>query len=184
MHMPLSPRARLGDAAGFTLVELLIVIVIVGLLASLAIAAHRRARVQANEVATIAALRTINDAQYAFAQTCGNQRFAPSLAALGAPLPTTGHGFLSPDLATDPILEHGYQLVMTATPLDDGTRSCLNEAPASAYFLTADPQVPGISGARYFGTNGDRALFEDSVTFVGTMPETGAPGHGSELRAP
>lgn len=184
MQMPVPRRGRLADAAGFTLVELLIVIVIVGLLASLAMAAHRRARVQADEAATIAALRTINDAQYAFAQTCGNQRFAPSLTALGAPVPTTGHGFISPDLASDPVVGHGYQVVMTAPPLEDGTVSCLNDAPAASYLVTADPLVPGISGSRYFGTNTDRAIFEDTATFVGTMPETGAPGHGSELRTP
>jgi prepilin-type N-terminal cleavage/methylation domain-containing protein len=184
MQMSRPRGGRLAGAAGFTLIELLIVIVIVGLLASLAMAAYRSARVRAHEVTTIAALRTINDAQYAFAQTCGNQRFAPSLAALGTPVPTTGRGFLSPDLAIDPVVGHGYQVVMTATPLTDGTLSCLNEAPAAGYFLTADPLVPGISGVRFFGTNSDRALFEDSATFVGTMPETGAPGHGSELRAP
>lgn len=169
---------------GFTLIELLIVIVIVGLLAALGMAAYRNARVRANEVATIAALRAINDAQFAFAQGCGNQRFAPSLAALGTPMPTTGRAFLSPDLAVDPAANHGYQIVMTATPLTDGTRSCTGEAPAPGYQVTADPLLPGFSGLRFFGTNRDRALFEDTATFVGTMPEDGAPGHGSELRAP
>ena len=47
----------------------------------------------------------INQAQFAFAQACGNQRYAPTLAGLGTPMPTTGQAFLSPDLAADPLIE-------------------------------------------------------------------------------
>ena len=131
----------------------------------------------------MASLRTINDAQFAYAQACGNQRFAPTLMSLGKPMPTTGQAFLSPDLAAaDPVVHQGYQIAMGGTPLTDGTQSCTGDAPVSTYQVTADPVTPGFSGIRYFATNSDRALFEDTVTFVGTMPETGAPPHGSEIK--
>jgi prepilin-type N-terminal cleavage/methylation domain-containing protein len=170
-------------AAGFTLVELLIVVSIIALLASISIALYRNARVQANEAGAVAALRAINDAQFAFAQTCGNQRYSPTLAGLGVPVPATGKGYLGPDLAVaDPVVHQGYTLVLTATVLTDDTRTCNAEAAASSYQVTADPLNPGLSGVRFFGTNTDRAIFDDIATFVGNMPENGAPGHGSEIR--
>ena len=35
---------------------------------------------------------------------------------------------------------------------------------------------------RFFGINVDRVLFEDAQTFKENMPESGAPGHGAEVR--
>lgn len=168
---------------GFTLIELLIVMAIVGILAATAMAGHRIARARANEVAAISALRAINEAQVAFSMTCGNQRYAPTLASLGAPAPTTGVAFLSPDLTSgDPVAKSGYQIAMAGTPVTDDVLTCTNVAPVESYQVTADPLSPGVTGNRFFGTNTDRALFEDAATFTGNMPERGAPGHGAELR--
>lgn len=179
----MQPSRRPLTASGFTLVELLIVIAIVGLLASISMAIYRTARVRGDEAGAIVALRAINDAQFAYAQGCGNQRFAPTLVSLGTPMPTTGNGFLSPDMvASDPLPHQGYQIAMGGDVLTDGTRSCTGDAPLASYQVTADPLNPGLSGIRSFGTNTDRALFEDTATFAGNMPQTGAPGHGSELR--
>ena len=172
-----------SGAAGFTLVELLIVFAIVGLLASISMAIYRNARVRGNEAGAIASLRAINDAQFAYAQACGNQRFAPTLLSLGTPMPTTGKGFLSPDLAAaDPVVHQGYRVAMAGTVLTDGTRSCTGDAPLSSYQVTADPANPGLSGNRFFASNTDRVIYEDTETFIGKMPETGEPQHGSEIK--
>ena len=65
--------------------------------------------------------QAINQAQFAFAQACGNQRYAPTLASLGTPMPTTGQAFLSPDLAADPLTQERLQFVMGGTVVtDDG----------------------------------------------------------------
>jgi prepilin-type N-terminal cleavage/methylation domain-containing protein len=177
------PAARRLDRAGFTLVELLIVVSIIALLAAVSMALYRNARVRGDEAGAVASLRAINDAQFAYAQSCGNQHYAPTLVSLGKPMPTSGQAFLSLDLAaTDPVVHQGYQIALGGTALTDGTQSCTGEPPVSAYQVTADPVTPGLSGIRYFATNADRALFEDTVTFVGTMPETGAPPHGSEIK--
>jgi len=168
---------------GFTLIELLIVLAIVGLIAGVAMAQYRTVRVRGNEVAAIAALHAIGQAQFAFAQSCGNQRYAPTLVALGTPMPTTGNAFLSPDMTVaDPLVKSGYTFVLGGTAVTDNGLTCTGVTPVASYQVSADPVNPGISGMRFFGTNTDKAIFEDTATFAGNMPETGNPGHGIELR--
>ncbi len=167
---------------GFTLIELLIVLSIVGVLASVSMAFYWSARVRGGEAAAVATLQTIDQAQFAFAQACGNQRYAPTLAGLTTPMPTTGHGFLSADLGADPLLKTGYRFEMTGTVVTDGGLTCTGLNPVESYQVTADPERPGQSGIRFFATNTDRVVYEDTVTFVGNMPETGAPGHGRETK--
>jgi hypothetical protein len=160
----------------------LIVVAIVGILAAVSMGVYIHARVQGNEASAIATLGAVNQAQFAFAQACGNQHYAATLAALAAPLPTTGSAFLSPDLGADPLIKSGYQFLLTGTPLNFEYRSCLEQQLLDRYALTADPLHAGALGARYFGTNTDRIMFVDTASFVGSMPETGPPPHGTELK--
>jgi hypothetical protein len=153
---------------------------------SISVAGYRHARIRGGEAAAIAALEAINQAQFAFMQTCGRQRFAPSLTSLGT-APPGGAPFLSPDLTqADQVSKSGYGLQMSGTAVEEpGLQpTCTGVTPVIAYQATADPLSPGISGIRYFRTNSDRGLYEDTTTFAGNMPETGAPGHGRELSAP
>jgi Tfp pilus assembly protein PilE len=156
---------------------------IVAILLSISTAIYRQMKARGGEAAAIAALDAINQAQFAYMQSCGNQRYAPSLADLGKPMPTTGAGFLSPDLAVEgeEVVKSGYVLRMSGTAVTDETKTCSGATPLGGYQLTADPTVAGASGARYFGTNTDRVIFEDFETFYGHMPERGAPQHGREL---
>lgn len=173
------------NARGFTLVELLIVMVILGVVLSLSIAGYRHARMRGGETSAIATLEAINQAQFAFMQTCGGQRYAPTLTALGTPVPG-GAPFLSPDLVQgDQIVKSGYVVQMAGTAVEEpGTLACTGVVPVTGYQATADPVTPGSSGIRHFGTNADRILYEDTATFTGNMPETGPPAHGRELVAP
>ena len=173
---------RRPQAAGFTLIELLVVVAIVAVVSALAMAGYRHMRSSAGEAIAAATLQTINQAQFAFAQTCGDQRYSPTLAGLAVPAPTTKSAFISPDLAADPVDKSGYRFVMAGTPDPDARQSCNGLAPVAAYQVTADPLVPGVRGTFFFGTNADRVIYYDTASFAGNMPERGAPGHGSEVK--
>jgi prepilin-type N-terminal cleavage/methylation domain-containing protein len=67
-HAELPPMARPGQAAGFTLVEIMIVVAIIGLLAAIALPAYAKVRYNAQNARYIADVRTAKNAfiQYSF----------------------------------------------------------------------------------------------------------------------
>lgn len=167
---------------GFTLVELLVVMAIVAVLATLGVAGYRLARLRSAEASAVGALGSINQAQFAYFQTCGNQRYAPSLSSLGVPVPG-GDSFLSPDLTSaDVLVKSGYQIQMGGEAVTDAATTCTGATPITSYHVTADPVTPGVTGVRFFGSNSDRVIYEDTTTFTGNMPPAGAPSHGAEIR--
>src|SRR3989440_12819608 len=77
---------------GFSLIELLIVVVIIGIIAAIAIPNLLAARRSANEGSAISATRTLHGAQMTYASTYGNGNYAGAttlgatgLATLGTP---------------------------------------------------------------------------------------------------
>jgi prepilin-type N-terminal cleavage/methylation domain-containing protein len=172
-----------SSESGFTLVELLVVFAVVALLASAAMVGYRQARIRSAEASAVSALNSINQAQFTYMQTCGKQRYAPTLVALAQPAPGNEQGFVSPDLAvSDPLQKSGYLIQMTGTPATEGEQTCTGLVPLDRYKITADPLTPGTSGNRFYGTNGDRVIYADTQSYAEDMTETGAPGHGAEIR--
>ena len=169
---------------GFTLIELMIVIAIIGILLAMAFTEYRGMQAKGNEASALASMRSITVAQWQFALTCGRTKYAATLDALAQPVPQTGHAFLSPDLAQPGSFEKsGYVFQMIAKPLDTVGPACNGAAVADGYVVTADPAKPGLTGRVFYGVNGDRIIFSDQEkTFSGNMPETGAPQHGVELK--
>jgi prepilin-type N-terminal cleavage/methylation domain-containing protein len=181
-HGPRSTGERRHES-GFTLLELLVVLAIVALLASVAMAGYRQARMRSAESSAVTTLNTLNRGQFLFMQSCGKQHYAPTLVALATPAPGDEHGFVSPDLAvSDPLVKSGYFFELTGTPATEGEQTCTGAVPLDRYRITADPMTFGVSGSRYYGTNTDRVIYEDRETFRDNMPETGAPGHGTEIK--
>jgi prepilin-type N-terminal cleavage/methylation domain-containing protein len=169
---------------GFTLIELMIVIAIIGILMAVAFTEYRGMQAKGNEASALSSMRSIAIAQWQFALTCGNTKYAATLPSLGQPVPSTGHAFLSPDLSLPNSFEKsGYTFQMAAKPLDNTPPACNGAPVADGYAATADPVKPGVSGSAYFGVNADRVLYTDpQQTFTGTLPESGAPPHGSEVK--
>ncbi len=67
---------------GFSLIELLIVVVIIGIIAAIAIPNLLASRRSANEGAAISALRTLHGAQMTYRTTYGNGNYAPTMTDL------------------------------------------------------------------------------------------------------
>ena len=174
---------RFRNSDGFTLMEVLVVAAIVAVLAGAAMVGYRQSKIRAAEASAVSSLRSLNQGQFLYMQSCGRQRYAPTLVALGTPAPGDEHAFVSADLAvSDPLPKSGYIIQMAGTPATEGDQTCTGLVPLSGYQITADPEIPGTTGRHFYGTNGDRVIYDDLETFQNKMPETGPPGHGAEIK--
>lgn len=140
---------------GFSLIELLIVVVIIGIIAAIAIPNLLAARRSANEGSAASSLRTIHGASATYQATTGNGSFpdpdnGPSAAGLGV---------LNANNLVDAVLgggtKSGYDFTYESFDFAVGTN------PAS-FSCVGDPQqVTGITmtGTRAFGIATDGVLY-------------------------
>jgi type IV pilus assembly protein PilA len=140
--------------SGFTLIELLIVVAIIGIIAAIAIPSLLRARVSANESATIGDVRTVLSSQAAY-QSANGGFFESNFACMTQKggcvpaAPTSSPTFLDSQIAALTTKSGYVRAIPTlGTPVVDP-----NTSPSSvtAYVYAASPTQQGQSGVRGFG---------------------------------
>jgi len=159
---------------GFSLIELLIVVVIIGIIAAIAIPNLLAARRSANEGSAISTLRMTHGAQVTYSSTTGQGNYAPTFAALGAV------GLVDAVLGS-------------ATPLKSGYNFNTNNAPSTTavpalFAVVANPQTVGgitATGTRSFGIATEGVLYgapaASTTTFTATTGALNSPTGSAPL---
>jgi len=133
--------------AGFSLIELLIVVAIILIIAAIALPNLMAARMSANEASAVQSLRTIQSAETAYATTFPSVGFSATLANLGGGGGAACTATPAQACLIDSILaggnKSGYVIVWTGDGL----------TPSVSYNINADPSVRGGTGRRSFFTN-------------------------------
>ena len=142
-------NANRGAEAGFTLVELLIVMSVILIIITLAIPSYEHVHIKANETSAIASVRMLNSMETEYNSNYPIHGFACSLATLGG---KTGSGSPTPEAAQliPDDLATGSKAGYNFTISNCQKNTVNNVDQFNSYLITATPVSQGKSGNRTF----------------------------------
>ena len=161
---------------GFSLIELLIVVVIIGIIAAIAIPNLLASRRSANEGSAVSAMRTLHGAQMTYASTYGNANYA---GAVGAGTTAALSELATPGLVDNVLgsgTKAGYNFV-------GGRIASTATAPAQFYFsaIPASTAAVTATGSRRFCVATEGVLMTDSVAPSTIYADTAACQAGTPM---
>lgn len=136
---------------GFSLIELLIVVAIIGVIASIAIPNLLASRRAANEGSSVTSLRVIHSSNAAFQATTGGGNYAADFTALA------NANLIDPVLAS--ANKSGYTYQLTSTPRTETTLATF-----TATSIPANASGVLQSGTRRFGLTETGVIYFDTDT--------------------
>lgn len=161
---------------GFSLIELLIVVVIIGIIAAIAIPNLLASRRAANDGSAISSLRTLHGAQLTYAATYGAGEYAGSSGALDnsglSALAAANVNLIDGSLGSG--FKSGFQYI--------GQRTVSSpSAPATFVFIGYPQSATGVTatGTHHFGITTDGVILQTADASTAFM--VGCPPAGCSL---
>jgi type II secretory pathway pseudopilin PulG len=184
---------RLGQGSGATVAIVAVVVVVVGIfavgiVAAIAIPSLLRARVSANEAATIGDLRTMVSAQAAYASA--NRGFHDQPQCLLSPVdcipgyPSAAPTFLDSAIVSAD-LRHGYRFRFVAgpeAPPEVRQQGQVSPTSLAGFAYVAEPAQPGQTGVRAFCAEASGIICVDPDGRMGEVSEGTCPADCSPLQ--
>ncbi len=137
------------SSRGFSLIELLIVVAVIGIIAAIAVPNLVQSKKAANEASAISSVRNLTTAEITYASTVGAGSFGTLAQMLSS-------GFI------DNVLGAGSK---------DGYNFSVSATGSTAFTVTAVPATPG--------TTGERGFFSDQTGVIRYTTNGSAPGASS-----
>ena len=162
---------------GFSLIELLIVIVIIGILASLAVAGLLASKRSANEGSAVSTMRLVHGAQMTYATSYGSGEYAGDIGAGTTQVFSVLKGLKLVDDVVGSGSKSGFNFV--------GGREVSTTSTAAQFFFSAIPISTGAltgTGNQRFGISTDGVVRADptvSAQYANAAAVTTAAAFGS-----
>ncbi len=171
------PGRPFRSQEGFTLVELLIVVAVIGVIAAIAVPSLLSARRVANESSAMGSMRSIASAQTAYASACGQGSYATGLPVLAVPVGGAGAPFLPDDLTGGAtVAKSGFTLALDDAGSAAGGLDCNGTQTSRGFYASAAP-VSAANGSRAFAVNQSGAIYYLDGATPPNPPQSGLPLH-------